>query len=291
MKIFVIGAGAVGGSLALALHKGRQNVIGISDINEERVLSVARRVKAAAFASSLPGEIQNAHVVIVAVPDPLISSIADQARRAGVARADQVWLHLSGAFGADELSPLAAVDQEAMTPGLGTFHPALVFAPNMVTNIPRDTVFAVDGNCDRVFAVTEELAHSIAGKIVRVKGEKRADYHAALVLASNCVAALLAEARGLLVENGQSEQEAEDITVSLAQSAILRAVSDGIDRSLSGPIQRGNSQTVARHLATLRDKSDCQEIYKVLGRATLRLASKSGNLTQAQVAELAVLLK
>ena len=286
MRLFFIGGGAVGGSMALAFHNAGHDVVGISDLKPKRAQTVARRVRAQAVGASLPDELGSVDVIFVAVPDPKISEIASAVSKSTLPDESQVWLHLSGAFGAEVLGEIAAI-----TRGVGSFHPALVFAPGIITKVPSETVFAVDGNCKEVWDVAQTLSRSICGKIVNVKSEHRALYHASLVFASNYLAGLLSEARTLLVETGLSEQEAEEIAVSLAQSAVGRAVSEGIDGSLSGPIQRGNWETVERHLGALDKYADEREIYLTLGQATLRLVRRIGGLKPTDLALLEQALK
>jgi len=281
MRIFVIGAGAAGGSMALGLHKAGHAVLGISDIDEDRASNAAKRVQTKAFASSLPRELISAETVIVAVPDPLISQVASRAVEMDVVEPSQVWLHLSGAFGADELGDVAT-----RASGVAALHPATVFAPGVFTEIPPDTVFAIDGNCQSALDAAAFLGKSLGGKTVHVPSALRPLYHASTVLASNCVVALLGEARALLVKNGLPEKDAEEIAVSLAKSAIMRADAVGLDASLSGPIQRGNVGTVERHLDALSGDLEHREIYAVLGRATLRLACRNGSISETQRADL-----
>lgn len=281
MRIFIIGAGSAGASMALGFHKAGHSVQGISDIDEDRATNAAKRVQTKAFARSLPREIMSAEAVVVAVPDPLISHVASRAVEMNVVDSGQVWLHLSGAFGADELGDVATKAR-----GVAALHPATVFAPGVFTEIPPDTVFAIDGNCQDAWDAAAFLGKSLGGKTVHVPSALRPLYHASTVLASNCVVALLGEARALLVKNGLLEKDAEEIAVSLGKSAIMRADAVGLDASLSGPIQRGNVGTVERHLDALRGDLDHREIYAVLGRATLRLACRNGSVSETERADL-----
>ncbi len=283
--VFVIGAGAAGGSLAVALAQNGVSIRGVVDSVHQRAREIAQAAGGAPHFDSLPGEIVNAEIVIVAVTDSLISRVAQSARDLGRCANNQVWLHVSGALSADALSPLAGC-----VGALGTFHPARVFAPGRITEIRTGTCFAVQGDDAAVEAATK-LALALGGEAVEVPAAARPRYHAATVLASNYVIALLAEARSLLARAGLTEESVEKLITSLAASAVERAGEIGIDASLSGPIRRGDRDTVALHLDTLDDDDHCKEIYSVLGRAAVRLAERTGQVDATALEAIVILLE
>jgi predicted short-subunit dehydrogenase-like oxidoreductase (DUF2520 family) len=85
------------------------------------------------------------------------------------------------------------------------------------------------------------------------------------VLASNYLVALLGEARALMEKSGAGRQS-QELVLSLAGSVINNLNSRGIEGSLSGPIVRGDSQTVAGHLEAIRTKHPQSEaVYRALG--------------------------
>ncbi len=283
--IFIVGAGAVGGSLAVALVKKRVPILGIVDPNIERAREIAEAAGGAPHFGNLPGRITGAGTVIVAVPDPLVSAVAQNARDLGRYNRTQVWLHVSGTLSAAALAPI-----DGSVRAIGTFHPAAVFAPERITEIRPGTCFAVQGD-DEAMKIAGELARNLGGKAVGVPTALRPLYHAATVLASNYVVALLAEARSLLARAGLAEESVEPLLASLAASAVERAAEIGIDASLSGPIRRGDDDTVALHLDALKDNAEAKEIYGVLGRAAVRLANRTGRVDAAALRTIASLFE
>ncbi len=283
-SLYIIGGGAVGLSLGVALRRAGWAIVGVCDPCAERRHTV-EAILGVAVQPVLTDLVRSAAVVMVAVPDSAIEAVAGEAREKGAFDGAQVWIHVSGAKPASALSPL----QEVVL-AVGAVHPAHVFAPGEVTALEAGFSFAVDGG-DEVMALAARLASDLDGRTVRVSGEQRTAYHAATVMASNCVAALLAESRHLMTAHGVGARDAEKLVVSLARGAVSYAEKVGVNAGLSGPIRRGDADTVSRHLRSLGEASRSQEIYRTLGRATVRLAEEIGQTDVEALRRIAALLK
>ncbi len=255
--VFIVGAGAVGRSLARALAAG-----GVT-VSEDR---------------------DAAGTVLLAVPDDQVSIVAAEAAALGLAHGHQVWLHCAGRFGAEALDPV-----EPRVAGIGAFHPAFVFPAGRETSLPPGVRFGVDCR-GAALERTAELAAALGGAIVEVPASARAAYHAAAVLASNCVVALLAAARDALAGSGVPPGEAEALLAVLAGGA-TRSVSElGAEAALTGPVRRGDEKAVAAHLAALDAAPDARALYVALSRSALALAARDPAFPPAAAAALAALL-
>jgi predicted short-subunit dehydrogenase-like oxidoreductase (DUF2520 family) len=112
-------------------------------------------------------------------------------------------------------------------------------------------------------------------------GQDRARYHAAGVIASNYLVTLFAEALGLLssLETDASTDEAiiRQTLVHLVDSTLHNVKAVGAVQALTGPIARGDAGTIRRHLEALEQSDpELADLYRVLGRRTLRLAAARG---------------
>jgi predicted short-subunit dehydrogenase-like oxidoreductase (DUF2520 family) len=281
--LYVIGGGAVGTSLGKALQRTGWCIVGVCEPDTSRQHTVSK-LFGAPVQTTLGETVERASAVMVAVPDSTIEKVARDARETGVYGPEQVWFHVSGAHDASVLSPL-----EGGVLAVGAVHPAHVFAPGVVTTLGRGFSFAVDGD-KAVMALAEEMASDLGARAVWVSGDQRKAYHAATVMASNCVAALLAESRHFMTVSGVCEQDAERLVVSLARSAVSYAEKVGVNASLSGPVRRGDADTVFRHLQALGHSERSLEVYRVLGRATVRLAEEIGMTDEEALRRIADLL-
>src|SRR6185312_883253 len=104
----------------------------------------------------------------------------------------------------------------------------------------------------------------------------RARYHAAAVIVSNFPAVLLATGDRVLAETGIPAEAAEQALRALFLAAIgnLRRQHGAV--SLTGPILRGDVDTIRRHLVALADDPGALEVYRSLSRALVDLASDAG---------------
>jgi predicted short-subunit dehydrogenase-like oxidoreductase (DUF2520 family) len=283
--VFILGAGAVGTSLGSALAEAGVLISGAYCRDPDHAYRAAGAIGTTAHSGELPAALGGADVVLVAVPDPAIATVADRALAAELADEKQIWLHCAGGLPAAALAPLAGHVE-----GIGTMHPALTFPGGERTAVPRGATFAIDGD-PSALEVARDLVAALGGVAVEIPPERRAAYHASLVLASNYLVAQLAQARELLGEIGLSGDEAEKLLTSLGASALAGAANVGIDASLTGPISRGDAEAVARHLEALRASPAAVRLYRELGRATLQMVRERRELSAVELTALAEMLE
>jgi predicted short-subunit dehydrogenase-like oxidoreductase (DUF2520 family) len=255
--VCIVGAGAVGRSLGRAL--------------------VAGGVPLSADRDAAP-------TVLLAVPDDQVGVVAADAAARGLALPHQVWLHCSGRLGAGALDPVAP-----LVAGTGAFHPAFVFPPGRETDLPRGVGFGVDcRGAARERAA--ELAAALGGFVVEVPAADRTAYHAAAVLASNCVVALISAARDALAGRGVPAADAERLLATLARGAVRSVLDLGAEAALTGPIRRGDAAAVAAHLSALEAAPDARALYVAASRSALALATRDPAFPPDAAAALAALL-
>jgi predicted short-subunit dehydrogenase-like oxidoreductase (DUF2520 family) len=197
----------------------------------------------------LSGAGRDVDVVIVAVPDGAVATVASMVD----AHRDVVVMHLAGSLGLDVLHA---------HPRRAAVHP-LVALPNAELGAERLSAgawFAVAGD-----AMARRIVDDLGGHAFEVDDAHRAAYHAAAVIASNHVVALL----------GQAERVAMAAGVPLeAYLELVRATIDNVAElgprdALTGPAARGDWATIERHLAAL--PPDEREAYEAMVKLARRL--------------------
>ncbi|MEX2293995.1 MAG: DUF2520 domain-containing protein [Acidimicrobiales bacterium] len=189
-------------------------------------------------------------LLVIATPDAVVAEIATLVDP----RDDTVVAHLSGALGLGAL---------AGHPRVAVIHP-LVALPDPERGADR-LVGAWFGLSAAGDPLVEEIVDELHGRIVRVAEGDWARYHAAAVVASNHLVALL----------GQVERIAESVGVGLevyldlARGALDDVVALGPAAALTGPVRRGDTVTVQGHLAALPD--DERAAYEALALEAARL--------------------
>lgn len=253
--IAIIGGGRMGRGLARALADAGERV----ELWSRREASTDREGPA--------DVVSNAATILLAVPDGVIAQIA-----AGIAAqvgADQVVLHLSGMHDRGVLAPLSRRGAAC-----GSLHP-LQTVPDPATAAERwrGAYAAVEGD-ERAVLEAERLARLLAMTPVRLPSGAKVLYHAGAVLASNYVVTLAAIAARLAEQAGLQAVLAAQIYRPLLAGAVANLAQASPADALTGPIRRGDRDTVAAHLAALGAEE--RRLYAVLGLETLRLAREAG---------------
>jgi predicted short-subunit dehydrogenase-like oxidoreductase (DUF2520 family) len=189
-------------------------------------------------------------LVLLCVPDRAIAEVAAETPVGP-------WLaHVSGA------TPLDALDPHVRRFGL---HPLQTFSKARGPEQLDGAWAAVTAESDEARDVGRGLAEALGLRAFDLDDHKRAAYHAGAAIASNYLVTLRAAA-GSLLEAAGAPPEALD--------PLIRGVVDtGFE--LTGPIARGDWETVERHLAVIRtERPELEELYLVLAEATARIAGR-----------------
>jgi len=233
IRVRIIGPGRAGGSLHQALARAHWPVE--PPLGRDDDLSRAS---------------EGVDLVVIATPDHAVAEVA-----AALAPTDAVVVaHLSGALG---LTPLAG------HPAVAVLHP-LVALPDPSRGAER-LVGAWFGLSTDGDPIVEAIVEELHGRIVRVAEDDWARYHAAAVVASNHLVALL----------GQVERIAGTIDapleayLDLARGALADVADLGPAGALTGPVRRGDLATVQRHLEALPVSE--RLAYQVLAEEAARL--------------------
>ena len=201
-------------------------------------------------------------ILFLAVPDGAVAGMA--ARIATMCPpAGLSVVHLSGALGLDALSPLRSV---------GSFHPLQSFPIPRPPSAFREITIAIDATAPALRRRLASVARSLGARPKYVPDSERVRYHAAAVFASNFVNAAFAEGVRLLESLGWSEKESVAALLPLLDGAVANIHSRGPVGALTGPIRRGDADTVRRHLEAV----DNPDLYRMLGLVALEIAKKAG---------------
>lgn len=215
-------------------------------------------------------------VIFLTVPDDVIADLCREIAEEGGWREGQGVVHCSGALSSEALQP--ARDMGALT---ASFHPLQAFASldAALANLPGST-FALEGD-NRLTAQLDMFVQLLGGTSLHLRAEDKILYHAAAAIASNYTVTLAALAADLLVREGVANDtnSALHYLMPLLRGTIENLGDIGLPGALTGPIARGDTGTVARHLEALDVCSpDMAHLYRHLARLTLPLAIEKGGL-------------
>ena len=268
-RILIIGAGNVGRGLFRAFRaSGGVEVLGLH----------ARKPSPFATSSgALPASLSDANTIVLAVRDEqidgalaeLIGEVGSSGRRR-VASGTAI-MHTSG--GAE---PALIPQLGEMGLSGGTFHPLVPFAnPDRAPELLRRAWIGIDGD-EHARATSRRLAGHLGSRTLEIPVGGKAVYHAAAVMSSNFPVVLAAVAGRLLTDLGIPERSARHAVHSLMDAAVSNIAEAPPTDALTGPVVRGESDTVLRHLTALRGDPEARALYRRLSLAALEIAAGRG---------------
>lgn len=268
-EILIVGPGKVGLALGYALVRA-DAVDGIT-VCGRRPEPPAHPLFAEGSARYVFGLMRpspGTEAVFLAVPDTVVPEIGHALAAQGAAPDGCAAFHLSGALSTEVMAPL---HQQGYA--VGSFHPlqAIAHAVTGADRIPGSYV-AVTGSPVAV-GVARRLAMALGSPILTVPEARRPLYHAAAVMASNFLPPLFDAACRLLERAGIPYDEALPALIPLVRGALSNIEQLGVEGAITGPIPRGDLDTVDLHLRAL-DPHD-RQLYALLGRELARLAGGS----------------
>lgn len=257
LRVFVYGAGKVGTALARELRRA------------------GMKARLHAARNGLPRRI-DADVVILAVRDRDLRPLAESMR--GVVNRRAVVVHVAGALDAEVLAPL-----RGFCAGVGQMHPMISFAsPRVTPDLSRGNVH-VQGDAAAV-ARSRRIARMLEMTPRTVPGLDPVAYHAAAGLVANGAAALAALGAQLLAKAGVPPHTAAAMLGPLLRSVANNMESLGFPAALTGPVRRGDSVGVEKHLAVLRQKlPGAVRFYLAAVDAQLPIAAALGEASEGNL--------
>ena len=208
-------------------------------------------------------------IVFLAVPDDAVFSIAEHLAAAARGIPESVaFVHLSGAL------PLGALRALGAAHPIGSFHPLQSFPEPRAAASLRGIVVGVDASNPQLLRRLSTLARAVGARPKHVGDSERAMYHVAAVFASNYVDALLGEGVRLLEAAGWCVKEASAGLLALTEGTLASVRKRGVVAALTGPVRRGDVNTVDRHLASLSGRA--ADLYRMLGLIALEIAVEAG---------------
>ncbi|NLP42102.1 MAG: DUF2520 domain-containing protein [Veillonellaceae bacterium] len=273
-SIAILGGGRLGGALAGLVNDCGYPVVAITARSQETLAAISKATALPVCFDNVEAAAQ-ADLILLTVPDRILPVVLDELIAGKRLRLGQVLLHTSGVLAGEALAPARQFGV-----AVGSMHPLQSFADRETArkNIPGSP-FAIDGDAAAVDAASR-LVNDLGGTILRVPPEERVLYHAAACIASNYLVALLHTAEKLLMRWTSDESAALQSLLPLVKGTLRNVAQQGTASALTGPIVRGDSSTVARHLQALPE--DFKTVYQILGQETLKLVGNRIPLSQRE---------
>lgn len=286
-----IGAGRLGKTLCYLLSQHPTLSIG-QIINSSSASSHSAIEFIGSGSPATINDLKEADIWLIATPDNQIKSVAKQLRSAKVLKPETVVFHCSG------LLPSTVLNNENQSLNVASVHPIHSFAdPKRSIETFSGCHCAIEGSTDAV-AQLDALFSSLGALTFTLDSQHKSLYHAASVMACNYLVSLLEVSHQMLKEAGIDEAIIDSAENSSPLESLIRQTLDnyyslGATQALTGPIARGDTDTVETHINALQQAPDSdlwKQLYSALGKATVSISAKQGQASKEHLAAIAVAL-
>lgn len=262
MKAGFIGAGRVGFSFGKYLSVSGIEVVGYYSRTYANALEAARFTRTQSY-ENMAELLNTSDTLFITVPDNQIRSVWDCIVKYPIN--NKIICHFSGS-----VSSAIFAGRHAHGAFACAVHPMLAFNNKYnAYHLLKGSFCTVEGDREAL-SVISELLLSLDISCKCISPDDKGKYHAAASIASNSMAALIQLSTELLCSCGFSEQESYQALESLAKNNLNAIFEQGTVSTLTGPIERCDTDTVRKHIAALSG-SDLM-LYTLLARRLVSLA-------------------
>jgi len=285
-RIAIVGAGKVGTAVGYLLRSAGFAVVAVADRSPSAVEKSLSYTGGKPY--TLPSEAaKEANIIIITTPDDEIAGICATLSKSGAISPGDKVVHMSGAGGLDLLE--SARRSGAL---VASIHPIQSFADieGAIENLPGST-FGITAQ-QEIIDWSEELVLILGGTPFLVAESDKPLYHAAACMASNYLTTLMHTVETLYTSFGLTREEALRAFWPLVRGTMKNIERQGTVSALTGPIARGDSGTIRKHLAAFSLKlPQYLRLYQELGVLTVDLGLEKKSLSAERAEALKRLLQ
>jgi predicted short-subunit dehydrogenase-like oxidoreductase (DUF2520 family) len=261
--ITLIGAGNLAHALGPALRAAGYKIEAVAAretaSSRRRAAQLARKVDAEAITMEDGGP--GSDIVWICHTD---DALAETARKLAEKRGwkSKIVFHSSGALTSEVLSPLKRAGAST-----ASLHPMMTFVPGTLPKM-RGVPFAVEGD-NRAVAAARAVVRDLGAEVFAIQKAAKPLYHALGSFSSPLVVATLATAERVGRGAGLNATQTRRVIGPILRQTLNNYLERGAPAAFSGPIKRGDVNTVRRHLKELRRVPGANEVYRALVKSAL----------------------
>jgi predicted short-subunit dehydrogenase-like oxidoreductase (DUF2520 family) len=232
--------------MASALTKSGYKIISVVSKNINSAKALAKKFRVNHFSNGPNNISKSARIFFLSVPDGQIAAVASEISKQKIDFKQSLFIHLSGAENISVLKPLKRKEAK-----IASLHPMQTFPSKKIINL-KDVHAALETDDELTYNLLLEISEDLRLIPFRIDSKNKSYYHLAGVYASNFLAGNLFLANQLLSLNKLNSEKHFDILGSTIYSTLKNIEKVGPANALSGPIERGDIQTIKNHISSLK---------------------------------------
>lgn len=281
----IIGTGMVGTAIGYLLKKAGYHISSVCDQNASALKRALPYTGGKAHRNP-QAVLKQADSLLITTSDDKINAVCKDIALAAEIKGKLVF-HMSGAGGLDILEPARKAGAF-----VASIHPLQSFSSidQAIKNIPG-SYFGITAD-KKALMHAKNIVRHLGGIPIIVSPDQKSLYHAAACFASNYLVSLLNVVESIYRSIGISEKDAKKAYWPLVYGSLKNIEKSGSVMSLTGPIARGDSGTIKKHLTAMNmNLPQYAPLYSSLGLITVKIARQKGTLTGKQEKIINALLK
>lgn len=279
--IAIIGAGIVGTAIGEALELRGFNVAAVSARSQASLDRAGAHLSARIYSESVDAA-KAGDIIFITTPDDSVRQACEDIAANGGFDSNDTVFHMSGALGLNALG--GALHYGAK---VGSIHPMQTFSDieTAIDSLPG-SVFGITAEGETL-SLAEEIVSVLGGEPFVISDEDKPIYHAAACAVSNYLVSLVHFGEQLYADIGIPKETADKAFMPLIRATVENISKKGTASSLTGPIARGDADTIRRHLSAMEKTSPwAVSLYRELGAYTIKVASEKGTISRETAAEI-----
>lgn len=220
-------------------------------------------------------------LIFITTPDDLIGKTAESLSNKSISWDDKTVVHCSGNLTSDELKALKKSGAKTVS-----MHPIQSFKRGDGNDRFKNITISLQGD-EEAKEQLKPIIQKMGAKSLNLTKKQKRYLHIAAVMASNYLVALMFSVENLLKD--VELEEGFEALETLVHQTVTNIFEKGPADALTGPIARGDSESVETHLKELKGRKQ-EGVYKILGFEAVKVAAESRNLSKKQINELRKLL-
>lgn len=204
-------------------------------------------------------------IILIGVPDNNIQGVVDNLNHSEVDLRSKTLAHTSGAVGLDVFS-----DIDSYKTKVGCMHPCMAVSDTSTSF--KGITFDICGDRSFINDIVP-IVTDLKAEFMIVDESTKEKLHLAAVITSNFLITLMGMAQELFRESNIDHNQLKRTLLPLMQSALKNLENQSASNALTGPIARGDYETIKRHLTLMECNPELKSAYMLLSKETLKLIS------------------
>lgn len=280
----IIGVGGLGSALARGLLSKKVLIKSVFNRTERKARQLASTANIEICGTFPSTADALGKLVFITVPDDAIEEVARQLSELSDDFSESIFVHCSGTQSADLLQPLKS--KGGIT---ASFHPLQTFTTRAQPDDFKDIYFSLQGDAE-AFPLLQKVAQQLGAKTFEVTTEQKAHLHAAAVMASNYLTVLIDRSVEIGTLGGLAGDQVRKALMPLIRGTLENNEKYSAAAALTGPIKRGDIETIEKHLALLDDQSELRDLYCALGLQAVQVIESTGDVDNLHIDKLRKIL-